>query len=384
MPLSSCGISFLVWNVCFNCLTTTIVALRLWANYADRKGVRLPDYMMLVAYVSLISKAVCEWWCVFNGLGNPAADLTTYEVGVIWKFFTAASVTWLFSSVGCKLSMLSLYLTLFGVSRQFRTVIYVTSAIVTIYFLVLLPLFLTNCHPLSYGWNPVPGGGCRDLALEEPIIIAVNILLDGLVAVLPIPVIWKLRMPLQKKITIVVMFSLGLSVVAVLIWRLVLTVHSASDFSISTCQILLPSALEIWLSLIVVSLPPIAPLFQRHVAPRLAYLRLTSKKEASDAQRHRAGVDRAEYTIGGSPQKRNVSGQQGVDQSASTTELVHRSQDQVYTGKIGAVRQGASRGEEWDARELTPGRGYSVGSMIEIRTDVSVQREEARQGLSEV
>lgn len=52
MPLSSCGISFLVWNVCFNCLTTTIVALRLWANYADRKGVRLPDYMMLVAYVS--------------------------------------------------------------------------------------------------------------------------------------------------------------------------------------------------------------------------------------------------------------------------------------------------------------------------------------------
>ncbi|KAI2997969.1 hypothetical protein M752DRAFT_339633 [Aspergillus phoenicis ATCC 13157] len=384
MTLSSCGVSFLVWNVCFNCLTTTIVALRLWANYSDRKGVRLSDYLMLVAYLSLVSKAVCEWWCVFNGLGNPAADLTTYEVGVIWKFFTAASVTWLFSSVGCKLSMLSLYLTLFGVSRQFRTVIYVTSTIVTIYFLILLPIFLTNCHPLSYGWDPVPGGGCRDLSLEEPIIIGVNILLDGLVAVLPIPVIWKLRMPLQKKITIVVMFSLGLSVVAVLIWRLILTVRSASDFSISTCQILLPSALEIWLSIIVISLPPIAPLFQRHVAPRLAYLRLTSKKEISHGQHHRNREDRAEYTIGGTPQKRNVSGGQGVDRSASTTELVDRSHDHAYTGKIEVLRQGRLGGEDRNARELSPGRGYSMGSMIEIRTDVLVQREEARQGLSEV
>ncbi|PYI09498.1 hypothetical protein BO78DRAFT_284161, partial [Aspergillus sclerotiicarbonarius CBS 121057] len=264
MPTSSCGISFLIWNICFNCLTATVVALRFWSNYSDRKGMRLPDYLVIIAYISLISKTATEWWCIFSGLGKPTTELTSYEIG----FFTAASVTWLFSTIACKLSLLSLYLILFGVSRRFRTVIYITSTIVSIYFIVILALFLTNCHPLSYGWNPAPGGGCRDLVLEEIVIISLNIVLDGLIAVLPIPIIWKLNMALHRKVTIVAMFLLSLSVVGVLIWRLDLTVRSTTmDFSISTCQIALPSALEIYLSIIVVCLPSTAPLFQRHVAP---------------------------------------------------------------------------------------------------------------------
>ena len=111
--------------------------------------------------------------------------------------------------------MLTLYLILFGVSHRFRTVIYITCAIVVVYFIVILALFLTNCHPLSYGWNPVPGGGCRDLVLEEAVIISLNIFLDGLIALLPTPIIWNLKMPLHKKVTIVAMFSLGLRYVLV-------------------------------------------------------------------------------------------------------------------------------------------------------------------------
>lgn len=123
-------------------------------------------------------------------------------------------MTWLVATVACKLSILTLYLTLFRISNRFSISIYVTCACVVIYFVVYLPVQLTQCHPIDYGWNPVPGGGCRSSRATQISSIALNIVLDTVVAVLPITILWNLRMPLRTKIAIGTMFSLGLLYVA--------------------------------------------------------------------------------------------------------------------------------------------------------------------------
>jgi hypothetical protein len=192
--------------------------------------------------------------------------------------------------------MLILYLSLFHISRRFRIIIYACCGAVAAYFVAFLVLFMTQCHPVSYGWNPVPGGGCRDVRVQQISSITASILLDFVIAVLPIPVLWNLQMRPRNKNTVAAMFLMGLSVVAVLAWRLRLTVDPLRepDMSREIARTALPSGLELWLSIIVVSLPALAPLFRRYIEP------LFAQGSAPEGGRQ---LREPEHTIGSTPRK---------------------------------------------------------------------------------
>lgn len=85
------------------------------------------------------------------------------------------------------------------------------------------------------------------------------------------------------------------SVVAVMIWRLVITLNpeTAADFVYGLYKIGLVSFLELWLSIIIVSLPDLAPLFRHYVEP------LLSHKRPSAGQ-----LREAQHTIGSDPPKK--------------------------------------------------------------------------------
>lgn len=165
-------------------------------------------------------------WAIANGLGAHTNNLSTDELDVQFKvcncefvqllsaneiqMIVGASMTWLTSTVCCKLSILALYTSLFRTFRPIRILVWTVSGMVVSYFVAFLPIFLTQCHPVSYPWHPVPGGGCRSLSIQEIASITLNIFLDSTIALLPIPAIWKLRMPFRNKLTIGVMFGMGL------------------------------------------------------------------------------------------------------------------------------------------------------------------------------
>ena len=151
-----------------------------------------------------------NYWAVANGLGGHTNSLSKKELHVQFKMLVGVSMTWLVGTVCCKLSILSLYTSLFRTFRPIRILVWVVSSLVVGYFIAFVPLFLTQCHPISYQWHPVPGGGCRSLEIQEIASITLNIVLDTTIALLPIPAIWKLRMSLRNKLTIGVMFGMGL------------------------------------------------------------------------------------------------------------------------------------------------------------------------------
>jgi hypothetical protein len=78
------------------------------------------------------------------------------------------------------------------------------------YFIAFMTLFMTNCTPLSHLWHPVPGGWCRQLTTEEYTSVAFNLVIDLGIVILPMPVLWRLQMPLRNKIFVSVMFGIGL------------------------------------------------------------------------------------------------------------------------------------------------------------------------------
>lgn len=85
------------------------------------------------------------------------------------------------------------------------------------------------------------------------------------------------------------------SVVAVMIWRLMITLDPSTnaDFVYGLYLIGLVSFLELWLSIIIVSLPALAPLFRHYIEP------LFSQKRPSAGN-----LQEAQNTFGSEPRKR--------------------------------------------------------------------------------
>ncbi|KAJ6072431.1 hypothetical protein N7467_010516 [Penicillium canescens] len=116
------------------------------------------------------------------------------------------------------------------------------------------------CAPVERNWQikPYPGDNCT---LRGPlyIVIAVfNVLSDLCIILIPIPILAKLQVPLQRKLILVIMFSSGIFIMICTVLRAYYSLTSITN---------LPTALgwadrECFVAAIVVSLPGIKPLFR--------------------------------------------------------------------------------------------------------------------------
>ena len=121
-------------------------------------------------------------------------------------------MTWLAGSICLKLSMLFLYLRIFSVA-QFKRWVYALIAVVISYGIAFIIVFPTNCQPIYQLWAPVPGGWCHNVTIEEFASVSINMAIDIAIIVLPMPLLWSLRMPVYNKVFVSVMFSFGLMLV---------------------------------------------------------------------------------------------------------------------------------------------------------------------------
>ncbi|KAI0203320.1 hypothetical protein F4808DRAFT_449283 [Astrocystis sublimbata] len=105
--------------------------------------------------------------------------------------------------------MLCLFLRIYT-TPTFRKWVFFTIGLCAAYVVALIPVFLTNCIPLSQYWDPKPDGWCRDPVISDSATVAGNLVLDAFVLLLPLPILWRLQMSIRDKITVTSMFSIGL------------------------------------------------------------------------------------------------------------------------------------------------------------------------------
>ena len=113
-----------------------------------------------------------------------------------------------------KISALVLYARIFRISRPFRMFLWITAIAITLWWILFnILLFILpemHCHPRRKAITPLVPGHCSgsDNAyyLGSPII---NVVLDLIVLILPMPMIWNLQVKLAQKIQISLLFFLG-------------------------------------------------------------------------------------------------------------------------------------------------------------------------------
>ena len=119
-------------------------------------------------------------------------------------------ILWVASVTFCRTSIISLYMHIFP-TRIFRRVCFLVLAANVVFFVSVVLADCLLCHPISYRWDRVTGGkgSCGD---EKPLDLYIGILnltLDVTAVVLPMPVLWGLKMALWNKIMLSGMFGMG-------------------------------------------------------------------------------------------------------------------------------------------------------------------------------
>lgn len=87
-----------------------------------------------------------------------------------------------------------------------------------------IPLFAVKialCSPIPAYWDPAVPGECLNLRKIFIIDVAFAIATDSIISIIPIPLVWNLRMSWRRKIKIVLMLGAGGVATAVTIYRLV-------------------------------------------------------------------------------------------------------------------------------------------------------------------
>lgn len=107
-----------------------------------------------------------------------------------------------------KLSILALYLRIFGSSR-YRIVFYLVGLYVVAYWAAIFVINFTMCRPVSYLWNKNQSGTCVNLYALYLSISVLNLVGDVLVLASPWPIVWKLQASRTRKLIITGIFLLG-------------------------------------------------------------------------------------------------------------------------------------------------------------------------------
>jgi hypothetical protein len=105
-----------------------------------------------------------------------------------------------------------MYLHIFP-SYTVRIAVYTMIALEIAFVIAFLPIFLTICNPPSAFWslNPVDQATkCHPIQRQQYASVAANMLLDLAVVIIPLPSIWKLQLPMGKKLFVTLMFGLGI------------------------------------------------------------------------------------------------------------------------------------------------------------------------------
>lgn len=114
------------------------------------------------------------------------------------------TLQYLMAVMFAKISILLFYKRLFGVHRHFRLALYGTMVFVVGYCGGASLAVLFKCSPMSATWSADRekwgNANCLSLTIIHSVIGGFNVASDLFILLLPFPILWRLQMPLPKKL----------------------------------------------------------------------------------------------------------------------------------------------------------------------------------------
>lgn len=147
----------------------------------------------------------------FNKVGRLPNQ--TFNVGDVLKSnqigATAGSLTYHTSTIFAKFSILIFYLRFSSANRAFRLTAYFVMIFTLSYTLPMAFVVLYQCTPMAATWDERIEAQCIDIQLMCNVTGVMNALTDFTILILPIWLLWPLRIPLMRKVGVTLIMMTG-------------------------------------------------------------------------------------------------------------------------------------------------------------------------------
>ncbi|CAH0046823.1 unnamed protein product [Clonostachys solani] len=237
-----------VTAVVFIVLTSTVITLRIIARVKARQFSYLSDGLCFISFLLFCAYAGVMLHYVFDIAGSdpfmPTSSLNLIEflkvlkttcpfqhisvilekIGQDWdgNILYVEQVLFTFSISIVKLSILAFYWSLFGVEKKMKVAILSITTGCILWWIIFTFLAAFRCRPPTNAWKPsAPPGSCipaPDIFLP---LESTNLVLDILVLCIPVFTIGKLNLSTKKKVSVIGIFLVGVSVCVASVARII-------------------------------------------------------------------------------------------------------------------------------------------------------------------
>ncbi|KAI1279494.1 hypothetical protein F5Y07DRAFT_44292 [Xylaria sp. FL0933] len=243
-------------------LALIAVVLRLVANWKYNRRLLIDDYISVSAIPLLIAVAVLSDKAG-NGFHDP--DIAPYTVA---QLAVAISVVTPLALWTCKAPILFLYLRLFGIKKWLRIISYVTLALTAAVYISGIVAIPPACTPHSSDLSEAFVDNCQTRTRMINVYLgSFSVLADVIILVLPLPVVFGLKLLVRSRVGLAFLFLSGLFAIGASIISLFFKAQSLRLPTTSLALSILATITECSVALIVGCVPPLRVLWSKILKP---------------------------------------------------------------------------------------------------------------------
>ncbi|CAN9352634.1 hypothetical protein CC77DRAFT_1063291 [Alternaria alternata] len=261
-----------VWTLALSGASIAIawiaVILRLVAKHIRRKF-DYSDYCIVAALVSHTALcANCIYLAYYGAFGFDMYTIVArFGIDVLYILFKGVlvmTIVWNVTVCLSKLSVLLMYTSIIPNTSMLVMCRYIGATII-LWIIVDLITALSICKPLAQAWkDPDKCTSQNPFYFSQGML---NLIIDMVIIVLPMPYIFRLRMPWSRKVVAIVMLGLGIGTIAITVYRQKLLWKLDFGDIPKTPNIIFAmilSELETAVMILVACIPLMRPLFWRN------------------------------------------------------------------------------------------------------------------------
>ncbi|KAI5361285.1 Putative extracellular membrane protein, CFEM [Septoria linicola] len=244
-------------KIYFPCQTGARIDNDLWWD-----DITITFAMALIIPITVLSNVLTGL-----GIGKDVWTVPFDNLTEALKVYFYDELLYLLALPTIKIAILCTYLRIFP-TKQFRTLVFVAIGLNVAYAITFFLITVFQCDPVPLAWthwDQEQPGRCNNINAQSWASAALNIILDLIVVILPMPMLWKMNLNPRKKFLVMLMFGVGLFVTFVSILRLRLLVKfgDSKNLTYDYKQVGYWTVIEVDTALVCACMPGIRNLIRR-------------------------------------------------------------------------------------------------------------------------
>ncbi|KAF1970707.1 hypothetical protein BU23DRAFT_556657 [Bimuria novae-zelandiae CBS 107.79] len=198
-------------------VTLLFILIRFYENLYSRQ-LRAEDYFSYGAWGALIAQAILLCINTVEGIASHMWDVPVSVLIEGSRRYNYIFMCYTISGGFAKATVFMQFKRIFTSPRiqdEVYWVITVSVVLNAVAYTIFLFLYVFTCLPRERIWNPTVEGRCMDSNRLNVAIGGLNVLSDVEAFLVPVWAVWKLKMDVKKKISILAVFAAGALAVAV-------------------------------------------------------------------------------------------------------------------------------------------------------------------------